>query len=569
MLLLLGAFIAGILTVLAPCVLPLLPIIIGGSVTGDSKDKKRPIVIAVALAISLIIFTLLLKATTVLINVPPQYITYISGAIIITLGVFTLFPGFYATIIGKLGIEQRAQKALGKGFNSKGSLVGPIITGAALGPVFSSCSPVYGYILATVLPVNFAQGMIYIISYVLGLSIVLLAIGYYGQSFIGKIKFAANPRGWFQRALAILFIVVGLLVATGYDKRVQTYVSTHTPFNFDALSAKLIPAGKTAKIDKTKLFNVAPYKAPELTGLQNWINSQPQTLASLKGKVVLVDFWTYSCINCIRNNPYIESYYKTYKDAGFTVLGIHAPEFAFERIPANVQKAVKQQGLTYPVALDNGFNTWNAFQNQYWPAEYLIDAKGQVRRVHYGEGEYSQMDSAIQQLLMENGASISGKSAIRGVADVPSSPKETAETYLGTQRASNYAGSPALGAATSSSVFTAPATLSQNNWALTGKWDISGDKITARGNSTLTFRIAAKEAYVVGGSATPQKIGVMLDGKPISQTGNAGDSVVDSAVSISDSTLYRLVKYPKFTADSTITLTVPDGVELNVFTFGS
>jgi cytochrome c-type biogenesis protein len=223
MFLLLGAFIAGILTVLAPCVLPLLPIIIGGSVSVNEKYKKRPIIIAASLAISLIVFTLLLKATTLLINIPPNSINYFSGGIIVLLGLVTLFPGIYALIIAKLGIEQRTQKILGKGYNNKRSFIGPLITGAALGPVFSSCSPVYAYILATVLPANFAQAMVYIVAYVLGLSLFLLIIGYYGQGFIGKIKFAANPRGTFQRVIAVLFIVVGLSIATGFNVTFQTH----------------------------------------------------------------------------------------------------------------------------------------------------------------------------------------------------------------------------------------------------------------------------------------------------------------------------------------------------------
>lgn len=260
MFLLFGAFIAGMLTVLAPCVLPLLPIIIGGSVTGDTKDKKRPLIIAVSLALSLLFFTLLLKATTLLINIPPQAITYFSGGIIIALGLVILFPGVYATFIAKIGIEQRAQQALGKGYSNKKAFIGPVITGAALGPVFASCSPVYAYILATVLPANFAQALAYIVAYILGLSVLLLIIGFYGQRFITKIKFASDPKGWFQRGIAVLFIIVGLMIFTGYDKRFQVYISAHTPFDFDSLSSKLLPSAKN-KATNNGLYNVQPYDA--------------------------------------------------------------------------------------------------------------------------------------------------------------------------------------------------------------------------------------------------------------------------------------------------------------------
>src|SRR5690349_3200592 len=223
MFLLLGSFIAGALTVLAPCVLALLPVIVGGSVQGNTLDKKRPLVIAVSLAISIFVFTLLLKATSLLVDIDPRTITYISGGIIILVGMLTLFPGIYAKVLIKLGIEHRAINLLGKSNQNRQSVVGPVITGAALGPVFSSCSPVYAYILATVLPVNFGPAMAYIIAYIMGLALVLLLIGYLGQRFISRIKFASNPKGWFQRTIAILFIIVGLLVFTGYDKRFQTW----------------------------------------------------------------------------------------------------------------------------------------------------------------------------------------------------------------------------------------------------------------------------------------------------------------------------------------------------------
>ncbi|CAN5145491.1 cytochrome c biogenesis protein DipZ [soil metagenome] len=567
MFLLFGAFIAGMLTVLAPCVLPLLPIIIGGSVAGDTKDRRRPIVITVSLAVSLLVFTLLLKASTLLINIPPRSITYFSGVVIILLGIVTLFPSIYARIINRLGIEQRAQKSLSKGFNDKRSLLGPILTGAALGPVFSSCSPVYAYILATVLPANFGQAIAYVISYILGLAVLLLIIGYYGQRFVRKIKFASDPKGTFQRVIAILFIIVGVMIFTGYDKKFQTFVSVHTPFNFDSLSSQLLPTSAN-KTDKTKLYNVTkPYKAPEFTGIKQWLNSKPLTMSGLKGKVVYVDFWTYSCINCIRNNPYIESWYNNYKDDGFVVVGVHAPEFSFEKLPANVQKALKDQKLTYPVALDNDFDTWNAYQNQSWPAGYLIDAEGNVRRIHEGEGQYAETEKAIRGLLEEKGANVSSKAMANNKA-VPITSQQTPETYLGSKRASNFVGTPALGAATGQP-FTHAASLARNEWSLGGTWNVDAEKITAGDGATLRFHVAAKNVYVVAGSDSEAKIKILLDGKPISDTNAPGEDVTNSMVTVNESKLFRLVKFPAFSSDSTIELQVPAGVSLNAFTFGS
>ncbi|MEO5950552.1 MAG: redoxin domain-containing protein [Candidatus Saccharimonadales bacterium] len=565
MFLLLGAFFAGIITVLAPCVLPLLPIIIGGSISGDVHDKRRPIIIAASLAISLIVFTVLLKATTLLINIPPQLITYISGGIIVGIGIVFLFPVLYEKLILAFNLQSKSQQLLGKS-SGKGAVIGAIITGAALGPVFSSCSPVYAYILATVLPVNFGVAMIYMVSYVLGLSLMLLLIGFIGQKFVRKLKFASNPRGLFSRIVAIIFIVVGLLVITGYDKQLQTYVSEHTPFNFDKLSAQLIPSSN--RQDAAGVLNVKPYKAPEFVGLQNWINSNPRTLASMKGKVVLIDFWTYSCINCIRTQPYLRDWYSNYKDSGFEIIGVHAPEFSFEKNPANVQDAAKKANLTYPIALDNDFSTWNAYQNQYWPGSYLIDKEGNVRRYHGGEGEYKETEEAIRTLLAEDGGTVPDKTTSALSAQVPVTDAQTPETYLGTKRASNFTGSPRLVQGTNT--FT-PASLDRiNEWTLGGQWQVAPEGITAVKDSTLTFRFAAKEMYVVTANKVANaSMQVILNGKPISQTKFAGDDVKDSSVTINEAQLYRLVKLNSFGKDNAVELKVPAGVQLNVFTFGS
>ena len=568
MLLLLGAFIAGVLTVLAPCVLPLLPIIIGGSVTGEQKSFKRPLYITVSLAISLFVFTLLLKVTTVLVNIPPTSINYISGTIIIVLGLLTLFPSVYATVLAKLGIETKALRLLSKGTTKKNPMTGAIITGAALGPVFSSCSPVYGYLLATVLPVNFAGAMVYITAYIIGLALILLLIGYYGQRFVSRISWMSNPKGVFQKIIAVLFIAVGLLLITGYDKKFQTWVSRNTPFNIDSISSKLIP-GNEREYRDGQLLNIEPYLAPdEFVGLESWINSDPIALQDVRGKVVLVDFWTYSCINCIRNNPYIEGWHQQYEDDGLVVIGLHAPEFAFERNVENVEKAVKDQGITYPVALDNDFQTWAAFQNQFWPTYYLIDANGQVRRVHSGEGEYRESEQAIRQLLTENGAFLGDDEFTVGGDDDALdyiTEQQTAETYLGTKRASNFASPEAL--ASNPNTFTYPETLNSDFWALSGSWEVSTELITARENAKFQFKINAKEMYLVAQSDTARSIRVFVNGQLADS--NAGSDVVDGKVEVTDSKLYRLVEFDSFTEDAVIELEVEPGVSLNVFTFGS
>jgi cytochrome c biogenesis protein CcdA/thiol-disulfide isomerase/thioredoxin len=570
MFLLIGAFIAGVLTVLAPCVLPLLPVIIGGSISGNTKDKRRPFLIAVSLAISLILFTLLLKASTLLINIPPQAITYFSGGIIVALGLATLFPSVYTLVTAKLGIEHRAQKLLGSGTKNRNQWLGPVITGAALGPVFSSCSPVYGYILATVLPAHFATAMAYIVSYVLGLALILLAVGYYGQRLTARLKFASNPRGAFQRGLGALFVIVGILIITGFGTKIQVWAANHAPLKFDTLSAKLIPkqSGGSKATNDSKLYNVVAYKAPELTGIDSWINSNPLTVAQLKGKVVLIDFWTYTCINCIRSLPYVQGWYKQYEKDGFVVIGIEAPEFSYERIPSNVAAAVKQDGLNYPIAIDGNLATWNAYQNQYWPAEYLIDRDGNVRREHFGEGEYDQTEQAIRGLLAENSTtSLSSDLVAPSNSPVPSDRNQTPETYLGTDRAQTYVGSPQLGSQPTQT-YSFAKDLSNSQWSLSGEWQVSGSNITAGVNAKLRIKVAAKNVYLVGGSTYPNAVGVSFNAQPISQTGNAGADVSNSQVIVQLANLYRIASFKKFT-NGIIELDVPSDVNLNTFTFGN
>jgi cytochrome c biogenesis protein CcdA/thiol-disulfide isomerase/thioredoxin len=562
MLLLIGAFIAGIITVFAPCVFALLPVIIGGSISGDVHDKRRPFIITASLAVSLIVFTLLLKATTLFIDISPAAITYVSGGIIVGIGLLMLFPRIYEEFILRLNLQSKSQGLLGKGYG-KGAVVGAIITGAALGPVFSSCSPVYAYILASVLPVDFGQAMAYMIAYVLGLSLVLLLVGFIGQKFVRKLSWASNPKGWFQRIVAVLFIIVGLMVITGYDKKFQTFVSEKTPFDFDSLSVKLIPSNDRESVEG--VLNVKAYEAPEFKGLSNWINSEPKTLESLKGKVVLVDFWTYSCINCIRTQPYLKEWYKTYKDSGFEIIGVHAPEFAFEKNVDNVKNAIKDAGLTYPIALDNDFKTWAAYGNQYWPATYLIDKEGNVRRTHFGEGEYKETEQAIRGLLQENGGSVPSQKS--GIAEVNSvDEKQTPETYLGEKREAEFANPGGL--QIGQRVYTLADLKAVNDWTLGGEWKVSSEGVTAVKDSVLKIRVAAKNTYLVTGSAAPGTVEVRLDGQPVDSK-NAGKDVSNGQVSVTTPRLYRVVSQKQFTQDQTIELRVAPGVQLNAFTFGN
>ncbi len=570
MFLLVAAFLAGMLTSLAPCILPLLPVIVGSSVVTDKNkkaDRRKPYIIAASLAVSVVIFTLLLKTSSLLVHVDPRVWTALAGGIVVLLGLAMLLPQAWAHLSVAIGLEHGSNQLLSSAHKHAGAM-GAVLTGAALGPVFSSCSPVYALVLATVLPVNVSLGLVYMTAYALGLGLALLAIALAGRRLTAKLGWAVNPNGVFRKVLAVILIVVGVLVITGLNSHFQTWAADHLPFVATRLEEKLLPTNThQTKGDNKAMFNVDPYKAPEINGIAEWINSNPLTIASLKGKVVLIDFWTYSCINCIRTQPYLNAWYDTYKDDGFVIIGVHAPEFAFEKIPANVRRAVQDEKIRYPIALDNDFATWRAYQNQYWPAKYLIDKDGLVRYTHFGEGEYDETEQNIQTLLKEGGHNVTNKIQTPGAVPVESG--QTPETYLGYERGSNFANATQF-AADKAADYTVANNLNANEWSLGGSWQIGAlDTVSMSDNSVIRFKFSAKEVYLVMDGPADATISLTVNGKSVTPTHSGGQDVAEGGrVHLDGARLYKLVKLPVFTKDATLDITFPRGVTVNAFTFG-
>lgn len=540
------SLVAGVLTVLAPCVLPFLPVIVGGSLGGG---RRRPYLIAASLVVSLMAFTLLLKASTVLIAVDPRVWTILSGSIVVLLGISMLFPALWTRVAGVLKLGEGSHALLDKARSGRSGTLSAIATGAALGPVFSSCSPTYAWVIATVLPASQVAGLAYLTLYCIGMAGALLAIALVGRRLIDKLAWAADPRGWFQRTVAVLFIIVGLSIATGVDKAVQTWAAEWAPsvtkVEEDALRGRSADGTEQSR------------PAPELRGIQGWVNSDPTTLEQLKGKVVLIDFWTYSCINCMRTQPYLNAWYDAYHDQGFEIIGVHAPEFAFEKERANVERAVQQAGIRYPVALDNNFATWNAYDNHYWPAKYLIDREGNIRYMHFGEGQYATTEGKIRELLGASGPTTTAQPM--GGAGLG----QSAETYLGLGRARGFVGTPPL---QSGSVDYTPAdALASGQWTLGGRWKADGESITAESEgATLQFRFSGREMYLVMGGPPGSTVGVRVDG----QVQHPGGDVTDGVVKVGDYRLYRLVSLPQTAPGTLVELTFSPGVKANAFTFG-
>lgn len=411
MTLLLISFFAGMLTVLAPCILPLLPIVIGRGISGG---RNTTIIVIASLSVSIFVFTLILKASTALIAIPQSFWSNLSGGILIVFGLFTLFEHVWVSLMSRFRLQEKANAQFSVGFKKK-NIWGDVIMGGALGPVFSTCSPTYFVILATVLPANYSQGIIYLLAYIIGLAFVLLCIGYIGEKFVTKLNILANPKGWFKRIIAITFIVIGIAIMTGFDKKAATILLDAGLFDvtkveqniLDTFTPQMNSVAPLQNEIESTITKESSYRkllaAPELSSIDAYINTNnaPITLEQSleQNKVVLVYFWTYSCINCKRTLPYLNDWYTKYHDMGLEIIGIHTPEFAFERVTENVQAAVVKEGVLFPVAIDNDFSTWNAYKNNYWPHMYLVDQNGRIVYDHAGEGAYKETEEVIQELL--------------------------------------------------------------------------------------------------------------------------------------------------------------------------
>jgi cytochrome c biogenesis protein CcdA/thiol-disulfide isomerase/thioredoxin len=581
MTLLLIAFVAGLLTVLAPCTLPLLPVIIGGSVSGQS-NARRALVIAGSLGASVFLFTLLLKASTLLINVPQGFWQIVSGGLLIIFGIVTLFPVLWEkfSLANKLNVQ--SNRLLAQGY-TKQNIIGDIIVGAALGPVFSSCSPTYFIVLATILPVHPAEGVLYLFAYCIGLILSLLAVSVLGQRIVMALGIASDPRGWFKRVIGALFIIIGVIIITGYSTELESNLLSHAGiFNVTQIEQGLLESrnpqpGAASSTPLMGFLTVAQKaalypKAPELAGIDGYINTsgQPITLASLRGKVVLVDFWTYSCINCLRTIPYLNAWYQKYKDQGLVIIGVETPEFAFEHITANVMSAIQQLGITYPVVQDNEYKTWNAFNNEYWPNEYLIDIDGYIVHEQSGEGDYNVTEKAIQNALAERAARLGTTAHIATTTVTIAGPDLSAiqspETYFGSNR-NEFLGNGTQGQS-GVQQFTLPQTIAQNTLYLGGAWDITPEYAESQGTAEIQYSYNAHDIYIVASAATPVTITVLLDGKPVGS--NAGSDVdpKTSAAVIQANRLYRLV-HDTAAGMHTIDIQVMGaGLQAYTFTFG-
>jgi thiol-disulfide isomerase/thioredoxin len=363
-----------------------------------------------------------------------------------------------------------------------------------------------------------------------------------------------NRRG-FLRAAPVVYFVILVLFIGGIITMRQTILANSTAEPWPGLA------------DEGAM--------PELSGAIGWLNSAPLDRKSLQGKIVLVDFWTYTCINSLRPLPYIKSWAAKYKDAGLVVIGVHTPEFSFEKEPVNVAEALRDLRVTYPVAIDSDYRIWDAFHNEYWPAQYLIDGQGQIRYHHSGEGDYGQMEHAIQKLLKQNGASNVDTSPVKisadGVEAAPGNDVESPETYVGYAHAEHFA-SPGGFKEDSEKSYKFPASLSLNEWGLEGLWNVSGESAMLRAaGGKIAFRFHSRDLHLVLSPAEngqSVRFKVTLDGAaPGDNCGS--DCSPDGTGEVREPRLYQLIRQKGQIQDRTFEIEFFNpGVQALDFTFG-
>ena len=570
-LLLLFAFLAGIVTVLSPCILPILPIVLA-SVSGD---KKRPFGIILGFIISFTFFTLFLTTIVRATGIPSNILRIIAGVVLLVFGLSLIVPGFQILIerlFTKLSVF--APRA-----NPHAGFWGGFVIGLTIGVVWTPC---VGPILASVIALAATSQVTAItflitLTYSIGTAIPMFLIMYGGRNLLNKAPWLTSNTPVIQKVFGVLMIVFALLIFTNVDQAIEGYLAA-TPYGADltqiesnGLVTKQLNTLKgntnTATIDTSGLFNTNT-PAPDFVSITHWLNTdKPLTIKDLRGKVVLVDFWTYTCINCIRTLPHVVSWYDKYHDKGFVVVGIHTPEFQFEHETPNVENAIIQYKIHYPVAQDNNYATWNNYSNQYWPAEYLIDAQGNVRRTHFGEGEYDQMEQAIQLLLEQAGHKVTSK--LDNMPDNSPQTQLSPETYLGSDKMQYYYPSTTLGSGTSN--YTLSNSIPQNTFSLGGQWTITGEQAVTGKDATLTYNFTAGNVYLVLRPSTSNKaslVKVFLDGKSVTAA-SAGTDVKDGMLTVSTDRLYNLINLHGKTETHLLKLEFQTpGIQAFAFTFG-
>ncbi len=541
------AFLEGVALIVSPCILPVLPLVLAASVEGG---RRRPYGIIIGFVAAFSLFAIVLRELITLLNLDVELVRNASLVLLTLFGLILLSE----KLSEKFSAMTSWAATIGNNLSSKGGegLLSGVFIGSLIGFVWTPCA---GPILAAVLVQVIRQqsdfgGDLIIIAFALGAGLPMLLISIFGRKVMKKMSFFTRHAEGVRKTFGVLILLAVAYIAAGTQA---------LAFFGSSTSVEQTPTGELSlqhALDK-------PYPAPEFVGLQNWINSEPLTMEKLKGKVVLVDFWTYSCINCIRTLPYITEWDRKYRNQGLVIVGVHSPEFDFERKLDNVKAAVTEYGIHYPVAQDNNFDTWDRFKNRYWPAHYLIDRDGNVVYTHFGEGQYDVTENNIRYLLgIQGKASMSEQEKMNRAAD------QTPETYLGYQRASTFVGNVKV-IGDEPMDFTFPEFIPGNDWALNGRWTVEGERIISEEKgAALRLNFKSSKVFLVLGSHTgkPIHVTVRLNGQAVGTYG--GKDVVDGTVTVDRNTLYELVNQKSPNKGLLEIESDAPGLEAYAFTFG-
>ncbi|MGJ7615669.1 MULTISPECIES: cytochrome c biogenesis protein DipZ [unclassified Variovorax] len=589
MLLLIVAYLGGVLTILSPCILPVLPFVFARA-DRPFRSHGLPMLAGMALAFAAVATLAAVGGGWVVtLN---DYGRQAAIALLAVFGVTLLFPSLADRLsrpLVALGIRLSGTE------REAAPVWSPLLLGVGTGLLWAPCAgPILGLILTGAALNGASIGTsLLLLAYAAGACTSLAAALLFGGRLFAAMKGSLRTGEWVRRAAGVAVLAGVGAIALGLDTGLLGQISFGTT---SALEKALVDRVDVKRpqpqgaVERSGLMPTSAQPAPKkpalslpdeggfapLTGAVEWINSAPLTPEGLRGKVVLVDFWTYSCINCLRALPYVRAWAEKYKDAGLVVVGVHTPEFAFEKQPANVRRATQDLGVGFPVAVDSDYAIWRAFGNQYWPALYFIDAQGRIRHHQFGEGKYAQSEQVIQQLLAEAGGPAAPGAFVspegQGTqAAAAASPALSGETYLGYERAHGFA-SPGGIASDRARAYQAPASLRTNQWALDGEWAVGSERaVLGHANGRIVYRFHARDLHLVLGPSAdgkPVRFRVRIDGQPPladhgADTDAQGNGTVDAQ------RLYQLVRQASNAQDRLFEIEFLDaGAQAYVFTFG-
>ncbi len=573
------AYVGGVLTIVSPCILPVLPFVFARADRSFARNGLPMLVGMTATFAAVATLAAVGGGWAVKANL---YGRVVAMAVFALLGITLLFPEIADRLTRPLvALGARfAQRADASEAAGGSGVLSSLALGVATGLLWAPCAgPVLGLILTGAALQGASAGTsLLLLAYAGGAATSLaLALLVGGRVFAGM-KRSLGASEWVRRGLGVAVLAAVVAIALGADTGVLTRLSLGSTA---ALEQRLVDRAHPANTAAAPVAAGALQELavegtmPPLTGATEWLNSPPLTTEGLKGKVVLVDFWTYSCVNCLRALPYVEAWAEKYKAQGLVVIGVHAPEFAFEKDIANVKRAVSDLKVAYPVAIDNDYAIWRAFNNEYWPAHYFIDAQGRIRHHHFGEGEYDEGERVIQQLLAEAG----GRRVAGGLVAVSASGVEAApdtgdvlsdETYVGYQRAERFASKG--GAVKDAPHAYSHGVLKLNDWALSGNWTVIPEHaVLNAGGGAIAYRFHARDLHLVLGPSPdgkPVRFTVTIDG---AAPGENHGSDIDAAGNgvVTSQRLYQLIRQKGAIGDHTFEIRFLDpGVWAYAFTFG-